>query len=99
MSFELDSPSTTDMNYVSAEVYRAVFGLAGWKKDPVYIIFKRGLVSTKTGKPLPQATTCVYVLTPKQAKAINWEKINVVRYTINWSLYRTVLSPAIKNDD
>lgn len=95
----LEGASTYDMNNMVAAVYRRIFTETDQVR-PVMIQFSGGLINAKTGADLPDAITGVYVIRTPEVKQIDWDDEDTVMYGgIDWSLYRTMLHPAIKEDD
>lgn len=94
----LDGASTGDLNDQAAETFRAIYGIAGFARKSV-IVFKGGLVNSETGEDLPDVNTGIFSMSKAKAKRIDWSDEDVWRYTIDWTLYRDFVHPALKQDD
>lgn len=95
----LEGASTYDLNNMTAAVYRRIFTETDLQQ-PVLITYRGGLINSKTGADLPDAATAVYVIRKPEIRQIDWDDEDTVMYGgIDWSLYRTMLHPAIKDDD
>lgn len=95
----LQGASTHDLDNSVAAALKAVYGKAEYpaRKETV-IIFKGGLVSTETGKDLPDVNTAIYTIKGSQARQIDWSDDDAINYNIDWGNYRDFVHPAIKAD-
>lgn len=90
-----DGPSIRDIDEQAGAIFRAVY-LDTAHRGPTAINFSGGLVDTKTGAEMPNANTGSYEISGRDAKRVNWEDEDLIRYTIDWGLYRLYASPALK---
>lgn len=88
-----EGTSTQDLDWQAQAIFGAVYGEADYAKATV-IVFRGGLMNSATGESLPNAKTGSYYLDPELAKRIDWANPD----RIDWSLYRTFASPALKQD-
>lgn len=94
----LDGASTGDLNDQAAETFHAIYGKAGFSRKSV-VVFQGGLVDSETGKNLPEVNTGIFSMSKAKAAQIDWADEDVWRYTIDWTLYRDFVHPALKKDD
>ncbi len=88
----LDGASVDDIDGSAAAAFEAVYNDAGWR-GATFVVFTGGLVDTRTGEELPDARTGAYRVDAKEGQGINWDNADI----IDWSLYRTYASPALKD--
>lgn len=94
----MEGVSTRDLNEQAAASFRDIYTETS-HRGPVTVGFRGGLVDAKTGKPLPDYVVAAYEISAQEARDVNWSNGDLVRYGIDWSLYRTKVDPAIKRDD
>jgi hypothetical protein len=92
----LSGASWDDLDNGAKAVFQNVYKDAGWKHASV-IVFKGGLVSTETGKDLPDVNTGIYTMLGDQASEIDWSDGDALDYNIKWSNYRDFAHPALKH--
>jgi hypothetical protein len=89
--------SWDDLDHEAGAIFAAVYGNAHWTEG-IAIVMRGGLVSTETGKDLPNVNTGIFHMTRAQAKQIDWSDKDALRYNIDWSNYRDFAHPALKHD-
>lgn len=94
----MEGVSTRDLNEQAAASFRDIYTETS-QRGPVTLGFRGGLVDAKTGKPLPDYVVAAYEISAREGREVNWSDQELVRYGIDWSLYRTKVDPAIKVDD
>jgi hypothetical protein len=88
--------STKDLDRQAGAIFAAIYGDAGWRKTGAVVVFKGGLVNSKTGEDLPDVNTGIYTIKRGEARQIDWSDDDAINYTIDWSLYRDFAHPALK---
>jgi hypothetical protein len=94
----LEGPSTTDLNYMTSGLLKAIYGQGDFDGDAT-IEFTGGLIDSSTGQDLPNDLTAKFYMPAGKAGQIDWTDDDTIDYAIDWSLYRTFVHPAIKMDD
>lgn len=95
----LQGASTGDLDEQAGAVFEAVYGDAKYKKTGTVVVFKGGLVDSKTGKNLKNVNTGIYTISKGDAREVDWADEDTVRFTIEWKLYRDFAHPALKQED
>lgn len=90
-------PSTGDELRIASSIFKIVYGDVGLHRK-TDILFRGGLVNSKTGQDLPDAKTGSFEMTKSDAEQIDWSDDDVL-FSINWALFRTFAHPALKDDD
>lgn len=93
----LEGASTGDLNRAASEIFKAIYGEAGYRRASV-VVFKGGLVDTKTGADLPHAETGIYNMSRADAAAIQWSDDDRL-LVIEWKNFRVFAHPALKQDE
>ena len=83
---------------LTGAIFSAIYGDAEWKKTGTVIVYKGGLVDSKTGQELPDANTGIYTIKQGEASQIDWSDQDTIDFSIDWSLYRDFVHPALEQD-
>ena len=89
-----DGPSTDDADALASAAFAKLYADAEWRGGTL-VVFRGGLVSSATGRDLPNADTFAYGVERYEAPRIDWTDGDAL-YVIDWSLYRTFCHPAFK---
>lgn len=89
--------STGDVNFQAADIFKALYRTGRFHRATV-IEFKGGLVSTTTGRDLPDATTAIYSMSRQDASKIDWLSDDDL-LNIRWQNFREFAHPALKQDE
>lgn len=93
----LQGASTGDLNRAAQDIFMSVYRDAGYTRATV-IVFKGGLVDTRTGKDLPDVNTGIFTMSRSDAAAIDWDDEDRL-LIIDWTNFRDFAHPALKQDD
>lgn len=91
----LNGPSVDDLDDQAAGAFHAIYGDTEFKGSTA-LFFEGGLINAKTGQDAPDAQTGSFAMRKGEASQIDWSDEDTVRFAIDWSLYRTGVSPAIR---
>ena len=89
-----EGASTQDIDWQAQAIFTAIYDDTGFDGG-AQVLLTGGRVDAETGEDLPDAKTGSYEMTPAQAKKIDWGDGDALD-SIDWSLYRTFASPALK---
>lgn len=90
-----NGPSVDDLNDQAAGAFQAIYNDTDFK-GTTFLFFEGGLVDAKTGQDAPDAQTGSFAMRKGEARQIDWSDEDRVRFGIDWSLFRTGASPALR---
>jgi hypothetical protein len=91
-----DGASCEDLDRQAGAIFAELYDEAGWRGHAV-VSFEGGLVDKATGRDLPDAQTGLARMSAGQANQIDWSNDDALM-NIDWSSYRVVCHPALKQD-
>jgi hypothetical protein len=78
-----DGTSRDDLNDAAGTAFAAAYGKVHYPANETMIVVRGGLVSTATGRDLPNVNTAIYTMTKRQAAKVAWDNEDAVKYTID----------------
>ena len=92
-----DGASTGDLNRKAGQIFKAIHGDAAYRRASG-IVFKGGLVDTRTGRNLPDVNTGIYEMSRADAAAVDWADEDRL-FAIDWKNFRVFAHRALKQDE
>ncbi len=92
-----EGASTGDLNRAAGAIFTAIYRDTVYRR-PVVILFRGGLVDTKTGADVPDVKTGQFRMSRRDASAVDWDAADEIAF-IEWGNFREFAHPAIKQDE